>query len=133
MNADCHACIGGTNVREDLHRLSTGVQIVVGTPGRVFDMINRKALSKSLDMPLLNIFYFASHRNACDEDTVTSGSRQTLDHGWGEMVIGPMMPQFLSAMSHSRTALSHSHHQLRCSSVVACEYRKSRYNSNDIP
>lgn len=46
MNADCHACIGGTNVREDLHKLSSGVQIVVGTPGRVFDMISRKALSK---------------------------------------------------------------------------------------
>ncbi len=47
MNAQCHACIGGTNVREDLHKLSTGVQVVVGTPGRVFDMINRRALSTS--------------------------------------------------------------------------------------
>lgn len=46
MHADCHACIGGTNVREDLQRLGNGVQVVVGTPGRVFDMINRKALSK---------------------------------------------------------------------------------------
>ncbi|ESO03338.1 hypothetical protein HELRODRAFT_185641 [Helobdella robusta] len=45
MEAQCHACIGGTNVREDLHRLSNGIQIVVGTPGRVFDMINRKALN----------------------------------------------------------------------------------------
>lgn len=45
MNAECHACIGGTAVREDLHRLSNGVHIVVGTPGRVYDMINRRALS----------------------------------------------------------------------------------------
>jgi translation initiation factor 4A len=45
MNAESQACIGGTNVREDLHRLSNGVHIVVGTPGRVFDMINRRALS----------------------------------------------------------------------------------------
>lgn len=45
MDAKCHACIGGTNVREDLHRLSQGVQVVVGTPGRVFDMINRRALN----------------------------------------------------------------------------------------
>lgn len=45
MDAQCHACIGGTNVREDLHRLSSGVHVVVGTPGRVFDMINRRALS----------------------------------------------------------------------------------------
>jgi len=44
MQAQCHACIGGTNVREDLRKLETGVHIVVGTPGRVFDMINRRAL-----------------------------------------------------------------------------------------
>ena len=45
MDAQCHACIGGTNVREDLRKLSQGVHVVVGTPGRVFDMINRRALS----------------------------------------------------------------------------------------
>jgi len=45
MSAQCHACIGGTNVREDLAKLSAGVHVVVGTPGRVFDMINRRALS----------------------------------------------------------------------------------------
>ncbi|KAL1916145.1 uncharacterized protein VTP21DRAFT_6149 [Calcarisporiella thermophila] len=44
MNVDCHACIGGTNVREDMKRLEAGVHVVVGTPGRVFDMINRRAL-----------------------------------------------------------------------------------------
>lgn len=44
MNAQCHACIGGTNVREDVRKLEMGVHVVVGTPGRVFDMISRKAL-----------------------------------------------------------------------------------------
>ncbi|GIY96000.1 eukaryotic initiation factor 4A-II [Caerostris extrusa] len=44
MSAQCHACIGGTNVREDIRKLEMGVHIVVGTPGRVFDMISRKAL-----------------------------------------------------------------------------------------
>ncbi|KAK3589638.1 hypothetical protein CHS0354_015130 [Potamilus streckersoni] len=44
MGAQCHACIGGTNVREDIHKLQSGVHIVVGTPGRVYDMINRRAL-----------------------------------------------------------------------------------------
>ncbi|KAG8334260.1 Eukaryotic initiation factor 4A-II [Homalodisca vitripennis] len=44
MNAMCHACIGGTNVREDMRKLELGVHVVVGTPGRVFDMINRRAL-----------------------------------------------------------------------------------------
>ena len=44
MNVECHACVGGTNVREDMAKLQEGVQVVVGTPGRVFDMINRRAL-----------------------------------------------------------------------------------------
>merc|ERR1712002_956184 len=45
--AQCHACIGGTSVREDQRILSGGeggVHVVVGTPGRVYDMINRRAL-----------------------------------------------------------------------------------------
>jgi len=44
MKVSCHACIGGTNVRDDMKILSDGAQVVVGTPGRVFDMINRGAL-----------------------------------------------------------------------------------------
>ncbi|KAI9348285.1 DEAD-domain-containing protein [Zopfochytrium polystomum] len=44
MNAECHACVGGTNVRDDMRKLESGVHIVVGTPGRVYDMINRGAL-----------------------------------------------------------------------------------------
>ncbi len=43
MNIECHACVGGTNVREDMAKLQEGVHVVVGTPGRVFDMINRRA------------------------------------------------------------------------------------------
>ncbi|XP_043467806.1 eukaryotic initiation factor 4A isoform X2 [Leptopilina heterotoma] len=44
MHVQCHACIGGTNVREDIRKLELGVHVVVGTPGRVSDMINRRAL-----------------------------------------------------------------------------------------
>jgi len=44
MKVQCHACIGGTNVRDDMKTLEAGAQVVVGTPGRVFDMINRGAL-----------------------------------------------------------------------------------------
>jgi len=44
MNIECHACVGGTNVREDIAKLQEGVHVVVGTPGRVFDMINRRAI-----------------------------------------------------------------------------------------
>mmetsp|Transcript_34960 Transcript_34960/g.54647 ORF Transcript_34960/g.54647 Transcript_34960/m.54647 type:complete len:408 (-) Transcript_34960:1438-2661(-) len=44
MQIQCHACIGGTNVREDIRKLESGQNVVVGTPGRVHDMINRRAL-----------------------------------------------------------------------------------------
>ncbi|KAK8164446.1 P-loop containing nucleoside triphosphate hydrolase protein [Phyllosticta citrichinensis] len=44
MNIDCHACIGGTSVRDDMKALQSGVQVVVGTPGRVHDMIQRRVL-----------------------------------------------------------------------------------------
>merc|ERR1712126_557189 len=44
MGAQCHARIGGTSVREDMRKLDAGQHIVVGTPGRVFDMISRKVL-----------------------------------------------------------------------------------------
>lgn len=44
MKVHSHACIGGTNVREDARILESGCHVVVGTPGRVYDMINRKVL-----------------------------------------------------------------------------------------
>lgn len=44
MNIECHACIGGTSVREDMKALQEGPQVVVGTPGRVQDMIQRRFL-----------------------------------------------------------------------------------------
>ncbi|XP_071798582.1 uncharacterized protein [Asterias amurensis] len=44
LKASCMACIGGTNVANDIAKLKNGVQVVVGTPGRVFDMIGRNAL-----------------------------------------------------------------------------------------
>lgn len=44
MDVAVHACVGGTAVRDDMRILSAGVHVVVGTPGRVYDMINRRAL-----------------------------------------------------------------------------------------
>jgi len=40
----CHACIGGTSVREDIDKLRAGVHMVVGTPGRVNDMAGKNHL-----------------------------------------------------------------------------------------
>ncbi|XP_060847921.1 eukaryotic initiation factor 4A-III-like [Rhopalosiphum padi] len=55
LNVQCHACIGGTNLGEDFRKLEFGQHIVSGTPGRVFDMIRRKALrTRNIKMLVLD-------------------------------------------------------------------------------
>lgn len=44
MSVQCHACIGGKSIGEDIRRLDAGVHVVSGTPGRVHDMIRRRNL-----------------------------------------------------------------------------------------
>jgi len=45
MNVNCHACIGGKSLGLDLKELERGgVQVISGTPGRVYDLIRRNAL-----------------------------------------------------------------------------------------
>ena len=58
MSVQCHVCIGGTNIGEDIRKLDYGQHVVSsplsltaivvsqvsGTPGRVFDMIRRRNL-----------------------------------------------------------------------------------------
>jgi hypothetical protein len=39
MNVQCHACIGGTNLGEDIRKLDYGQHVVSGTPGRVYGML----------------------------------------------------------------------------------------------
>jgi len=44
LNIECYGAVGGTSVRDGMAILQAGVHVVVGTPGRVYDMIQRKAL-----------------------------------------------------------------------------------------
>jgi translation initiation factor 4A len=44
LGVRCHACVGGTRIAHDQQELQRGVHIVVGTPGRVYDMIQRRVL-----------------------------------------------------------------------------------------
>merc|ERR1712137_529889 len=44
LKVKCHACIGGTSVRDDIDRLRDGQHVVVGTPGRVYDMLSKRHL-----------------------------------------------------------------------------------------
>ena len=47
ISIDILTCIGGHSIRKDEERLVRGVQIISGTPGRVYDMINRQCLNTS--------------------------------------------------------------------------------------
>jgi len=44
LSVRCHACIGGTSVRGDIDSLRKGQHIVVGNPGRIFDMLSKRRL-----------------------------------------------------------------------------------------
>jgi len=44
LKVKCHSCIGGTSVRDDIDRLREGQHVVVGTPGRVMDMLGKRHL-----------------------------------------------------------------------------------------
>eukprot|EP01134_Creolimax_fragrantissima_P008121 CFRG8121T1 len=55
MQVQCHACIGGTSIGEDIRKLDYGQHVVSGTPGRVFDMIKRRNLrTRALKMLILD-------------------------------------------------------------------------------
>mmetsp|Transcript_20962 Transcript_20962/g.20047 ORF Transcript_20962/g.20047 Transcript_20962/m.20047 type:complete len:207 (-) Transcript_20962:183-803(-) len=55
MSVKVHCCIGGRNVNEDIFKLEHGTQIVSGTPGRVFDMIQRRTFNtKQIKMLVLD-------------------------------------------------------------------------------
>nr|WCZ58621.1 eukaryotic initiation factor 4A-III [Seculamonas ecuadoriensis] len=55
MNIQAHACIGGKSIGEDIRRLDYGCHVVSGTPGRVFDMIQRRSLrTRNIKMLILD-------------------------------------------------------------------------------
>jgi ATP-dependent RNA helicase len=55
MSVKVHCCIGGRSVNDDVFKLEHGVHIVSGTPGRVFDMIQRRTFkTQSVKMLILD-------------------------------------------------------------------------------
>ena len=47
LNFQCIICTGGTNIKDDIYRLNNPVQIIVGTPGRIYDLANKNVLDLS--------------------------------------------------------------------------------------
>jgi len=53
MDVSVLACIGGRRVRDDIQALQQGAQVVIGTPGRVLDLVNER---RALDLGSLKVF-----------------------------------------------------------------------------
>jgi len=47
MKVKVLVAVGGNSLREDIRALEEGSQFIVGTPGRIYDLINRGALDRS--------------------------------------------------------------------------------------
>jgi len=45
MGLSVYCAVGGTELHQDLKALDKGAQFIIGTPGRVYDLMNRKALN----------------------------------------------------------------------------------------
>ena len=55
MKVKAHCCIGGKSVEEDIRTLNHGVHVISGTPGRVFDMIQRRTFkTRSIKMLIID-------------------------------------------------------------------------------
>jgi translation initiation factor 4A len=44
LGVSTHSCVGGTRVQADQDAFRAGVQVVVGTPGRIYDLLHRGSL-----------------------------------------------------------------------------------------
>jgi translation initiation factor 4A len=46
LGITAYSATGGTPLRDDLRAIEKGVHIVIGTPGRIYDLMSRKALNR---------------------------------------------------------------------------------------
>lgn len=44
LEVSVYCAVGGTELHHDLRALDRGVQFIIGTPGRIYDLMNRRAL-----------------------------------------------------------------------------------------
>lgn len=48
LGISAYSATGGTPIRDDLKALERGVHIMIGTPGRIYDLMNRRALARDM-------------------------------------------------------------------------------------
>ena len=55
MKVQAHCCVGGKSVEDDVRMLNHGVHVISGTPGRVYDMIQRRTFkTRSIKMLIID-------------------------------------------------------------------------------
>eukprot|EP00923_Selenidium_pygospionis_P027261 GHVN01048983.1.p1 GENE.GHVN01048983.1~~GHVN01048983.1.p1 ORF type:complete len:221 (+),score=26.99 GHVN01048983.1:93-755(+) len=94
MGVRCHASFGGTDVRTDIAELKTGPHIVVGTPGRVKDMLSKGVLN--VDRTRLFIVDEA-------DEMLKRGFRDQIYEGWSicKKIVVERVPSSLFKMNFS--------------------------------
>ena len=98
MNVKVHCCIGGRNVNDDVFKLEHGVHIVSGTPGRVFDMIQRRTF-KTTSIKMLVLDEADEMLNYGFKDQVYDIYRY-LPYGTQCVVVSATLPQEILEMSN---------------------------------
>ncbi|GMQ06078.1 hypothetical protein CsSME_00050804 [Camellia sinensis var. sinensis] len=87
LGVKVHACVDGTSVREDQRILLSGVHVVVGTPGRVFDMLRRQSLRPDyLKMFVLDMLRRQSLRPDYIKMFVLDDADEMLSRGFKEQI-----------------------------------------------
>eukprot|EP00850_Spirogloea_muscicola_P004162 SM000017S02902 [mRNA] locus=s17:1048436:1054210:+ [translate_table: standard] len=110
LQVKVHACVGGTSVREDQRILQSGVHVVVGTPGRVYDMLRRHALRPD------NIKVF-----------VLDEADEMLSRGFKDQIydIFQLLPPKLQSPIHGRDWLRQElQHSIKLQSVIFINTRR---------
>ena len=91
IQVNVHSLIGGKSIGDDIFRLEHGVHIISGTPGRVFDMINRRVF-KTRHVKLLVLDEADEMLNKVFKDQVYDIYRY-LPYGTQCVVVSATLPQ----------------------------------------
>ncbi|EGR30527.1 hypothetical protein IMG5_129800 [Ichthyophthirius multifiliis] len=101
MNIIVHCCIGGKSMEDDKNSLEKGVHIVSGTPGRIYDMIQKRHLrTRNLKMLILD---------EADEMLSKGFKQQVYDiyrylpHNNQNVVVSATLPQEILEMTNKFT------------------------------
>eukprot|EP00347_Sterkiella_histriomuscorum_P014238 403361644 len=98
MQVKVHCCIGGRNVNEDVFKFEHGCHVVSGTPGRVFDMIQRRTF-KTTSIKMLILDEADEMLNQGFKDQVYDIYRY-LPYGTQCVVISATLPQEILEMTN---------------------------------